>query len=160
MRSALMILIILSFCFGAAQIDSMQIGKIRSDSISVTAIKFARGHGKADSSKHSAYADSSRAAKISDSTKKVPTFTVTSTSNNLTFDATHQIVTITAAAKTIRLPTAVGATGRFYAVDNASSGDDTVRTILIQSLESDSVWILPPNSCMDIFSDGTNWRFR
>lgn len=83
---------------------------------------------------------------------------LTTVNSDYTVLITDRIIKVTAAAKTITLPTAVGNTGREYIINNASSGDITVATTSSQTITDELTQILPSKSSMTVYSDGANYQ--
>lgn len=82
---------------------------------------------------------------------------VIAVSNNYTVLTTDRIVKVSAAGKTITLPTAVGNTGREFIINNASTGNVTVNTTLSQTISGQLTQVLPSYSSMVVYSDGSNY---
>ncbi len=68
---------------------------------------------------------------------------------------TDRIIQVTAANAVITLPTAVGATGREYLINNASLGSITVKTTSSQLINNQLTQVVPSYSTMDVFSNGS-----
>lgn len=81
------------------------------------------------------------------------------TAGNLTLDATHSVVTVSATA-TITLPTAVGITGRWYVIKN--TGVAVVVTIATTSSQTidgfTSHTLTALYESITVVSDGANWH--
>jgi hypothetical protein len=67
-------------------------------------------------------------------------------------------VRVTAGGKTMTLPTAVGVAGRRYVIDNDSTGLVYVATTSSQQIEGVLRQTLLPQSAMQVYSTGANWR--
>lgn len=80
---------------------------------------------------------------------------VTMLSGNTTLGAIHYRVVVTSAA-TITLPTAVGVTGREYAI-KATTNNVIVNTTSSQTIDGALSKTLNTNDCMIVFSNGSNW---
>jgi hypothetical protein len=87
-------------------------------------------------------------------------YNYTTTAVNYSPSAQHHYVNVTVSGKTVTLPTAVGCAGREYKIDNASTGDITIATTspLGQTIEGETTQTVPINSCIQVYSDGANWR--
>ena len=86
------------------------------------------------------------------------TYNYTTTAVDLTLDATHYLVNVTVASKTITLPTAASITGRTYKIDNASAGNITVACTGAETINGETTQTVPLNSCIEVYSNGANWR--
>jgi hypothetical protein len=82
---------------------------------------------------------------------------VTTLSASTALDDTHCHVYVDTANVTITLPTAVGIV-REYFIDNGSTGMITVNTTSSQTINGELTQTLSPNTCMDVYSNGANWR--
>jgi hypothetical protein len=102
--------------------------------------------------------DSQGRTKISVSLETGASLSFSTVSSNTTLGITYNAVSVIAAGTTITLPTAVDIVGKFYVIDNASTGDITVTTTSNQTIEGLIEQTLPPDSCIQVFSDGENWR--
>lgn len=91
-------------------------------------------------------------------TNKTIVVPYTSISTN-TVLSTQDIVKITAAI-TVTLPTAVGASGRIYVLDNAHTGTTTVNPTGAEKIEGESSQTITGNACMVVYSDGVGWRIK
>lgn len=78
------------------------------------------------------------------------------TAVNLTLDATHHWVKVTAAC-TITLPTAVGITGREYIV-SATADSVVVAAAGAETIDGEATQTLMADETMQIKSDGAGWR--
>lgn len=67
------------------------------------------------------------------------------------------ILKVTASC-TITVPTAVGVEGLVYRIDNAHSGTTTVEPTGAETIEGETSQTLSGQCCIDIYSDGENWR--
>ena len=91
-------------------------------------------------------------------------FKVTAVTNtDHTADATETMIFVTAStvAVTITLPTAVGATGRFYVikkVDATATYTVTVDGAGTETIDGELTQILRPYDAISIVSDGANWQ--
>ena len=83
---------------------------------------------------------------------------VISVSGDYNVLVTDRIVTVTASGKTITLPTAVGNTGREFIIDNASTGDITVVVTGGELIQNEATQTLPPDSAMNVYSNGSGYR--
>lgn len=70
---------------------------------------------------------------------------------------TDRIIKVTALGKTITLPTAINNTGREFIINNASTGNITVNTTSSQTINNLLSQIVPSNSTMVVYSDGSNY---
>jgi len=82
------------------------------------------------------------------------------TAISLTLDNSHGTVEAIASGIIISLPKADSRQGKNYVIDNASNGDITVSPNGSDRIEGETSQTLPPNSCMDIYSNGTGWRIQ
>jgi hypothetical protein len=73
--------------------------------------------------------------------------------------STESIVKITAAV-TITVPTAVGAAGRVYILDNAHAGSTTVNPTGAETIEGEVTQTMIGDCSMSLYSDGANWRVK
>jgi hypothetical protein len=71
---------------------------------------------------------------------------------------TDHHIEVTAAGKTMTLPTAVGQAGRVFHIDNSSAGNITVICTGVETIWGQATQDVPPNSCMSVVSNGTVWR--
>lgn len=80
-----------------------------------------------------------------------------STAVNLSLEATHHRVKVTAAC-TITLPSAAAASivGHEYAI-KATANNVIVNTTSSQTIDGELTKTLMLNDCMVVFSDGSNW---
>jgi len=78
--------------------------------------------------------------------------------DNYTVLVTDRLIECSAADKTITMFTAVSNAGHEIIVDNSSSGDVTVACYGAETIEDEITQVIPSNSAMNIFSNGTNWR--
>ena len=69
-----------------------------------------------------------------------------------------RIISVTTSGAIITLLTAVGNTGREFNIDNASSGNITVNTTSSQTINGQLSQLVPPNSAMTVYSNGSAWR--
>lgn len=83
---------------------------------------------------------------------------VTITAIDYTVLTANRIVKVTAAGKTITLPTAVAGAGRGYIINNASTGICTVVGTGGQTINAAASQVLPASSSMEVYSDGANWQ--
>lgn len=73
------------------------------------------------------------------------------TSSNVICEATASGITLT-------LPSAVGLTGKLFILDNASSGSITIDGDGSETINGELTQIVRSGSCMNIYSNGANWR--
>lgn len=85
----------------------------------------------------------------------------TTTAVDYTALPTDTIIEVTASGKTITLPTSeVTKAGFAYQIDNSSSGNITVVGETGETIQGLSSQTVPPDSCMDLYANGTNWRIN
>lgn len=77
---------------------------------------------------------------------------------NYTVLTSDYFVKATGALSTITLLTAVGSAGFIRVIDNASAGNITVNTTAAQTIEGALTQVLPTNSAIAVYSDGSNYR--
>jgi hypothetical protein len=78
---------------------------------------------------------------------------------NVTLDATHSTMLLTASGKTATLPTAVGITGRIYTIKLTVSGTGTVATTSSQTIDGSTTYSLSSQyKYVSVQSDGANWH--
>ena len=83
------------------------------------------------------------------------------TAVSLTPNVGDRIIEVTASGQTITLPSAAAAiAGYEYAIDNSSGGDITVDTEGAQTIQGLATQTVPTQSCMNVYSNGTNWRIK
>lgn len=87
---------------------------------------------------------------------------ITSTSSDITLDATHYTVKVdaTGAARTITLPAAAGCTGRIYVIKKTDGGANavTVDANASETIDGSTTFALATQyKYVSIQSDGTNW---
>ena len=71
---------------------------------------------------------------------------------------TDHFIEVTAAGKTLTLPTAVGQTGRVFEIDNSSAGSITVICTGAETIWGQATQEIPSQSCMSVYSNGANYR--
>lgn len=76
-----------------------------------------------------------------------------------TLDAADKVVKVTAAC-TITVPTSVGVTGKVYIIDNEHAGQTSVVPTGAETIEGETSQILYGSACMQLYSDGVNWRIQ
>lgn len=84
--------------------------------------------------------------------------TIISTAINYTILSSDKIIICTAFGKTITLPTAVGKDGFQYYIDNASAGNISLTTTSSQTINGLIIQIIPSDSAISVYSNGSNWR--
>lgn len=77
--------------------------------------------------------------------------------SNETLTTAYDIFKITTAEVTVILPTAVGIVGTRIQLDNASTGECYAQPYGSETVQDEV--IQPFTGKMDLYSDGTNWRF-
>ena len=83
---------------------------------------------------------------------------VTTTTTNLTLDATHCTLVITGGTPTITLPTAAaGNVRRIYVLVNQTAGARNIGTSTYKDFAGANASTVPANSSITIQSDGANW---
>lgn len=82
---------------------------------------------------------------------------VRAVSSDYAINPSDHVVKVTAAA-TLCLPTAVGRTGKEYRIDNAHTGNTTIVTNGVETIEGETMQTLSGECCMVVYSDGINWR--
>jgi len=82
----------------------------------------------------------------------------TITAIDYTMVATDDIIKATAGLVTITLLTAVGRSGKRLTVDNSSISDIFVLTDGAETINKETRQIVPIDSAMAMYSDGSNWR--
>jgi hypothetical protein len=80
---------------------------------------------------------------------------ITTTSSNITLDATHGTVIITANTPTITLPAASGCTRRIYIIVNQTSGGRTISSY--KNMAGGNSTTTASQGSITLQSDGTNW---
>jgi hypothetical protein len=69
------------------------------------------------------------------------------------------IIEVTGIGVVITLPSSVvSETGYTYKIDNSSGGDITVISESGETIQGETTQVIPNNSCMNIFANGTSWR--
>jgi len=81
-----------------------------------------------------------------------------STSVSYPILTTDEIISATVAGITLTLPTAVAVAGKTYYMDNASLGDITAACAGAETIEGIATQIIPYDCCLNVFSNGSNWR--
>lgn len=84
--------------------------------------------------------------------------TIISTAINYTILSSDKIIICTAFGKTITLPSAVGKDGFQYYIDNASAGNISLTTTSSQTINGLIIQIIPSDSAISVYSNGSNWR--
>jgi hypothetical protein len=79
-------------------------------------------------------------------------------STDYNINITDRILLVTAAGKTLTLPTAIGNTGREFIIDNNSPGDIYVICTGAETIEDETSQTIPSNSAMNIYSTGSKYR--
>jgi hypothetical protein len=81
-----------------------------------------------------------------------------STAADLTLNAFNDVVEVTADAKTITLPTAVGISGKVYTVKITAAGGATITPAGGQTIDGLATFVLNgQNSFVSVISNGANW---
>lgn len=84
-----------------------------------------------------------------------------STAVNITASTSGNIIEVTAAGVTITLPTASAiVVGYEYKIDNSSAGNITVVGQGGETIQGLASQTIPSNSCINVYSNGTNWRIN
>ncbi len=83
----------------------------------------------------------------------------TSTAVSLLLTTSHTLVSVTNPTAVITLPSAVGISGKWYSIDNSSTGNVSVLPNGVETIESETSQLVLPDSAMNIYSNGANWRF-
>ena len=89
---------------------------------------------------------------------RVELLEVTTTAVDYTVLTTDDIILVTESGVTITMPTAVGISGRTFTVDNAS--DSYIIITGTETIQGEATNYLPPNSSVELYSTGTNWRAK
>lgn len=85
----------------------------------------------------------------------------TSVSANHTASINGNIIEVTTAGVTVTLPTSnATVTGYEYKIDNSSAGNITVVGQGGETIQGLASQIIPSNSCINVYSNGTNWRIN
>lgn len=71
----------------------------------------------------------------------------------------NRVIQCTASGKTITLPAAAGVTGREFLVDNSSTGDILVAVTGGGTIEGETSQTIPCDCAMNVYSDGSKYRF-
>ena len=79
-------------------------------------------------------------------------------SSNIILNEYHNVVSASTGNIIITLPTAIGITGRCYIIDNAANTNITANTTSNQTINGSTIQTIPPNSAMEVISNGSNWR--
>lgn len=71
-----------------------------------------------------------------------------------------KIIKVTTAGVSITLPTASDKQGMSFSIDNASTGDIYILPTGAETIESETSQTVPDDSCIDVYSDGDNYRIK
>lgn len=78
--------------------------------------------------------------------------------NDYTVLTTDRILHVTAAGKIITMMPISGTTGKEFIIDNASTGEITLDGDGTELIEGEQTQILPSDSAIHIYSNGSDWR--
>lgn len=82
-----------------------------------------------------------------------------SVTEDYTLDLSDRVISVTEALTTVTLPTAqVANTGYEYKIDNSSGGNIFLVGEGGELIQSEVSQTIPPDTCINVFTNGTEWR--
>ena len=106
------------------------------------------------------YATDTKAVYISDGAQQISVLSngpYTTTAIDLTLDATHHFVTVTAASKTITLPAAASCVGREYVIKTTATST-VIDADAAELIDGSATLTIYQYEAAQIISDGTGWH--